>query len=151
MDILTNSCGEPNFQTLQKLAGNHSATATIDVLKPADKFNVRAPLTWDARTGDGPLTPMRMTPGNPRDPKSQSFVGYTFYPYGTGAPGPFSMGDSTDVLVNTVSPDGIPSSIHHELRHVLLGDFGRVAPYGAHGTGRVDQETIEAEKEAVKN
>jgi hypothetical protein len=45
----------------------------------------------------------------------------------------------------------IPSSIHHELRHVLLGDFGRVAPYGQHGTGRVDQETTEAEKEAVKN
>ena len=34
---------------------------------------------------------------------------------------------------------------------MLLGDFGRVAPYGAHHTGKVDQETTEAEKEAVKN
>ena len=57
----------------------------------------------------------------------------------------------TDVIVNTISPDGLPSTIHHELRHVLLGDFGRVAPYGAHGTGQVNQQTTEAEKEAVKN
>jgi len=56
----------------------------------------------------------------------------------------------TDVIVNA-SRGWIPATIHHELRHVLLGDFGRIAPYGAHGTGRVDRETIEAEKEAVSN
>ena len=41
--------------------------------------------------------------------------------------------------------------IQHELRHVLLGDFGRVAPYGAHGTGSVNRQTTEAEKEASAN
>ena len=42
--------------------------------------------------------------------------------------------------------------MHHEIRHVLIGDFGRQAPhFGQHGTGRVNQETREAEKEAVKN
>jgi hypothetical protein len=39
--------------------------------------------------------------------------------------------------VNTVSPDGIPSTIHHDLRHALIGDFGRVAPYGRQGTGKL--------------
>ena len=60
------------------------------------------------------------------------------------------MGDFTDVIVNA-DRGWIPSTIHHELGHVLLGDFGRLAPYGAHHTGNVDQETTEAEKEAVKN
>ena len=78
------------------------------------------------------------------------FTGYTFYPQGAGVPGPYSTGDFTDVIINA-GRDWIPSSIHHELRHVLLGDFGRVAPYGVHGTGKVDRETSEAEKEAVKN
>ena len=140
-----------NFQTLQTLAGDHSATATIDVLKPADSFNVGSILSYDSKTGDGPLTTTSMTPGNPRDPNSNSFVGYTFFPYAKGVPGPYSVGNFTDIVANTVSPDGIPSTIYHELRHVLLGDFGRVAPYGAHGTGSVDRQTTEAEKEAVKN
>ena len=70
---------------------------------------------------------------------------------GKDVPGPYSVGDFTDVVATTVSPDGIPATIHHELRHVLLEDFGRVKPFGAHGTGKVDQETKEAEKEAVKN
>jgi RHS repeat-associated protein len=138
-----------SFQTLQKLAGDHSATARIDVLNPDDKFDVRLIVAIDA--GKETLSNMSMTPGNPNDPKSNSFVGYTFFPQGKGVPGPFSTGNFTDVVVNTVSPDGIASTIHHELRHVLLGDFGRAAPYGAHGTGRVDQSTTEAEKEAAKN
>jgi len=141
-----------NFQTLQKLAGDHSATAQIEVLKPDDKFDVRVTVNLDVKTGQATLSTMSLTPGNPNDPNADSFVGYTFFPYGKGVPGPYSSGNFTDVVVNTVSPDGsIPSTIHHELRHVLLGDFGRVAPYGAHGTGMVDQSTTEAEKEAVKN
>jgi RHS repeat-associated protein len=140
-----------NFQTLQTLAGDHSATAQIDVLKPNDKFDVRVTVGVNVDTGKETMSNMSMTPGNPNDPNSNSFVGYTFFPYGKGVPGPYSTGNFTDVVVNTVSPDGIPSTIHHELRHVLLGDFGRVAPYGAHGTGTVDRQTTEAEKEAVKN
>ncbi|MEO8659375.1 MAG: RHS repeat-associated core domain-containing protein [Bryobacteraceae bacterium] len=31
-----------NFQTLQKLAGDHTATAVIEVLKPTDKFDVQS-------------------------------------------------------------------------------------------------------------
>ena len=52
-----------NFQTLQKLAGDHSATARIDVLGPNDKFDVRVSLTFDRKSGNGPLSTLSMTPG----------------------------------------------------------------------------------------
>jgi hypothetical protein len=139
-----------NFQTLQKLAGDHSATAKIDVLNPDDQFSVLT-VTRGDKTGKMDLAPATMTPGNPNDPNSNSIGGYTFFPYGKGVPGPWSIGNFTDVVVNSMSLDGIPETMHHELRHVLLGDFGRVAPYGKHGTGMVDQQTEEAEKEATRN
>ncbi len=140
-----------NMQTLQKLAGDHSATAKIDVLNPDDQFSVLSATHWDARTGNTDLAPTTMTPGNPNDSNSNSFLGYTFFPYGKGVPGPWSTGNFTNVVVNSMSLDGISVTIHHELRHVLLGDFGRIAPHGRHGTGIVDQQTEEAEKEAIKN
>jgi hypothetical protein len=133
-----------NFLTLQKLAGDHSATATIDVLKGDEKFDVKVTVRVD-RAGAEELGTASMTAN-----EAGGFTGYTFYPYGQGVPGPWSTGNFTDVVVNA-GRGWIPSTMHHELRHVLLGDFGRVAPYGKHGTGKVDQETTEAEKEAVKN
>lgn len=96
-------------------------------------------------TGAEQTATMSTTPS-----EAGGFTGYTFYPQGQGVPGPWSTGDFSDVIINS-GRGWIPSSIHHELRHVLLGDFGRVAPYGKHGTGNVNQETTEAEKEAVKN
>ena len=134
-----------NFQTLQKLAGDHSATASIDVLKPDEKFDVRVTVSVNRVTGAEQTATMSTTPS-----EGGGFGGYTLYPQGQGVPGPWTTGNFTDVVINA-GRLWIPSSIHHELRHVLLGDFGRVAPYGQHGTGRVDQETTEAEKEAVKN
>jgi RHS repeat-associated protein len=134
-----------NFQTLQSLANDHSATASIDVLKNDDNFNVRVALSVDLRTGTEQLGTTATTPG-----EAGGYTGYTFYPYGKGVPGPFSTGNFTDVVVNA-DRGWIPLTIQHELRHVLLGDFGRAAPYGAHGTGIVDKETTEAEKEAVQN
>jgi hypothetical protein len=86
-----------------------------------------------------------MTPG-----QDGGFSGYTFFPYGKGVPGPYSVGDFTDVVINASRGD-TPETIHHELRHVLLGDFGRTAPNAAHGTGNVDSQTTEAEKEATIN
>ncbi|MEO8659376.1 MAG: hypothetical protein ABI693_12960 [Bryobacteraceae bacterium] len=92
---------------------------------------------------------MSMTPGNPND--GTEFEGYTFFPFSKDGPGPFSVGNFTDVVANTLSSDGVSSTIHHELRHVLLEDFGRTAPKAAHGVGTVDRVTTGAEKEAVKN
>jgi RHS repeat-associated protein len=134
-----------NFATLQKLANDHSATANIDVLKPTDSFNVRMSLSYDAKKGYGDLSTMSMTPGD----KDASFEGYTFFPPGKNSPSPFSGDDDTDVVVNN-STD-VPATIHHELRHVLLGDFGRMGNNAKHGLPEVEKQTKDAEKEAHQN
>ena len=72
------------------------------------------------------------------------------FPPGINAPSPFSADDDTDVVVNTTSDD-IAATIHHELRHVLLGDFGRAGNNAKHGLPEVDKETKEAETEARQN
>jgi RHS repeat-associated protein len=134
-----------NFAALQKLANDHSATANIDVLKPTDSFNVRVSLSYDAKKGYGDLSTMSMTPGD----KDASFEGYTFFPPGKNSPSPFSADDDTDVVVNN-STD-VPATIHHELRHVLLGDFGRMGNNAKHGLPEVEKQTKDAEKEAHQN
>ena len=133
-----------NFQTLQTLANDHSATARIDVLKENDSFQVKGVVSWSAKSGNV-YGIENTTPG-----ADGGFTGYTFYPSGDGVPGPYSTGNFTDVVANS-SRGSLPETIHHELRHVLLGDFGRVAPYGAHGTGTVNRQITEAEKEASAN
>ena len=77
------------------------------------------------------------------------FDGYTFFPVGSNSPGPWSTGDFTDVVVNTV--DGLTENIHHELRHVLIGDFGKTGFAAKHGHPDVDKQTKEAEDEAEQN
>ena len=130
-----------NFQALQKVAGERSATARIDVLEGDSEFPVVNIVDLAGSFEVNNLTPDR----------GGGFGGYTFFPLGEGVPGPYSTGDFTNVIIN-VGRGWIPSTMHHEIRHVLVGDFGRQAPhFGQHGTGRVDQETREAEKEAVKN
>ena len=84
-----------NFQTLQTLANDHSATATIDVLKSNDRFGLKVSISVDFRTGAEQLGPATTTPS-----EDGGFTGYTFYQYGKGVPGPWSAGDFTDVVVN---------------------------------------------------
>ena len=132
---------------MQKLAGDHSATARIDVLKGDTEYQVRVMVRPDAEPGEDNLQVRSSTPSD----AIFSFDGYTFFPPNEGVPSPYSTGEFTNVIINA-SRGWMPSTMHHELRHVLIGDFGRQVPIGAtHGTGTVDQETREAEKEAVKN
>ncbi|HXY78889.1 MAG TPA: RHS repeat-associated core domain-containing protein [Candidatus Acidoferrales bacterium] len=137
-----------NFATLQKLANDHSGTANIDVLKSTDSFNVRVNLSYNAKTGYGNLTTMSMNPGEPG--YSNSFAGYTYFPPGKNSPQPFSADDDTDVVAN-ISGGDLAATIHHELRHVLLGDFGRTGNNAQHGLPEVEKQTKEAEKEAIQN
>ena len=130
-----------NFQALRKVAGDRSATARIDVLEGDSEFPVVNIVDLA-----GSFEVKKLTPD-----KGGGFGGYTFFPAGEDVPEPYSPGDFTNVIINA-GRGWIPSTMHHEIRHVLVGDFGRQAPhFGQHGTGRVDQETREAEKEAVKN
>jgi len=129
---------------LQSLAGDHSATVTIEILKGDDAFDVLVTTGWSATAGRTVST--ATTTAN----QDGGFTGYTFYPDAHGAPGPWATGTATHIVVNA-NRDWNPSTIHHELRHVSLGDFGRHAPYGAHGHGSADRETRAAEQEAVRN
>ena|SRR5271165_6497587 len=52
-----------NFQTLQQLAGDHSATAQIDVLNPSDKFDVQVTVALNVKTGQETRATQSMTPG----------------------------------------------------------------------------------------
>jgi RHS repeat-associated protein len=141
--------GSPgNFSTLQKLANDHSGTANIDVLKSTDSFNVRVNLSYNAETGFGNLTTMSLNPGEPG--YGNSFAGYTYFPPGQNSPQPFSADDDTDVVAN-ISGGDLAATIHHELRHVLLGDFGRTGNNAKHGLPEVEKQTKEAEKEAIRN
>ena len=72
-------------------------------------------------------------------------------PPAEGVPGPYSTGDFTNVIINA-SRGWIPSTMHHEVRHVRIGDFGRQVPFAAgHDTDGVTQKTREAEEEARDN
>ena len=131
-----------NFQVLQTLANDHSATATVDVLKPNDSFDLKTVISWTKKEGDV-LGIRSTTPG---------FDGYTFFPYKQGDPGPFSPDDITHAVINSEPLDhDIPATIHHEMRHIFLGDFGRSAKKAGHGQPGVDQQTKAAEAEAKKN
>jgi RHS repeat-associated protein len=132
-----------NFQVLQTLANDHSATATLDVLKPNEKFDLKTTISINVKTRQEKLGIMSTTP---------AFDGYTFFPYKKGDPGPFSPDDITHSVINSEPSDAdIPATIHHEMRHIFLGDFGRSAKKAGHGQPGVDQQTKAAEDEAKKN
>jgi hypothetical protein len=78
-----------NFQALQKLAGDHSATATIDVLGSSEKFDVRVTVRLNVMTGEETLSTFSTTPS-----EGGGFTGYTFYPYGKGVPGSWHVHES---------------------------------------------------------
>ncbi|HET7108059.1 MAG TPA: RHS repeat-associated core domain-containing protein [Candidatus Acidoferrum sp.] len=136
-----------NFQVLQTLANDHSATASVDVLKPNDSFDLKTVVSFDRKTGER-LGILSTTPGNPNE--GTGFSGYTFFPYQKGNAGPYSPDDTTHAVANTVS-DSLAATIHHELRHVFLGDFGRSVKKAEHGQPGVNQQTKAAEDEAKKN
>ena len=64
-----------NFQVLQTLANDHSATATVDVLKPNDSFDLKTTISINVKTGEEKAGTLSTTPG---------FDGYTFFPYKKG-------------------------------------------------------------------
>jgi hypothetical protein len=138
-----------NFQTLQSLANDHSATARIDVLQENDTYEILSLKSWSPDTGSV-WKKQALTLG----PKSSSFEGYTFFQnWGKEEPGVvFSAGNFTLVVVHgSQTALEITVAMHHELRHVFLGDFGRTPQKAFHTTPGVDDATKRAEDEAKKN
>jgi RHS repeat-associated protein len=135
-----------NFTNLQTLANDHSGTARIDIYNPSESYSIKTPSGWSAKSGSA-YKVQSSAMGQPSN--GTGFDGYTFFPLGSNSRGPYSIGDFTDVIVNTM--DGLSKNIYHELVHVKLGDFGRTGFLSEHGQPGVDQKTKEAEDEATKN
>lgn len=148
-----------NFQFAQTAANDRTALGLVSVVGKGDSITVRVSSGWSATEGATPLTSMSMMVNGPTDP----FAGYTFFQYrgkdvGTS---PFSAGPFSQVVANAMQDDGeIAATIHHEIRHLVLGDFGRSIPKAGHsptfnadGKPRtdVDRSTVRAEEEARRN
>lgn len=141
-----------NFQTLQVLANDRSATAQLNVVTPKDAI----PSDIGVKDPSGAVTV--------RDAKAtlgmyltleQGWLGQTFFQNWGGTPvenawyskkGFTEVGISTDQTV-----EQMVQTMHHELRHVFLGDFGRTVGRGVHLVPAVDQATKQAEAEATLN
>lgn len=136
-----------NFQALQRVCGRRDDRTEIEVLTPAQSFTILSQITYP-----GPLVPLVAPMGSPKT--NDGFEGYTFFPL-TGAQEPgviYTPGSAVLVEVNTdQSLESVTETIHHELRHVLLGDFGRSAALSKHGLPAVEEETRQAEDEARLN
>ena len=137
-----------NFQVLQQLSNDHSGNATIDVVKPNDKVTVLNITYENYKTGEKKFATAQFEMGDPE--KGTGQWGYTLFPFYPGQPGPWSPDKSAHAIANTIS-DSLAATIHHELRHIFLGDFGRTATKATHGQIGVGKETRAAEREAKRN
>ncbi|HEX7289255.1 MAG TPA: RHS repeat-associated core domain-containing protein [Candidatus Angelobacter sp.] len=141
-----------NFQALQKLANDHSATVQIDVL--AAKVTISGTIAVKDSSGNLTLKPLKEALGMDFFLETPWNGQTLFKNWG----GPlvedlwYSNGKNTEVKVLAdTSEEIIVETIHHELRHVLLGDFGRAAGKGAHDAPGVNAATRAAEDEARQN
>lgn len=137
-----------NFQTLQKVACAIKSRTVIEILSPAQHLTIRQREEYP----NGKIKSSILRMGSPKT--DNGFDGYTFFQYrGVIESGIiYSAGDYTLVAVNQDQTlQSMIESIHHELRHVLLGDFGRASVNAKHGLPRVEEETSQAEKEADRN
>jgi hypothetical protein len=141
-----------NFTTLQKLANDHSATGFLNVVAPTENFLMVSVTGWSSQSG-AKYANAWATLGHLQDPVSfhaytlYSLVGSKFSDNAHYTPYPFSevYANSEDTGVE------LTKDIHHELRHLLLGDFGRRANEGGHNNPNVEKEVREAEEEAGSN
>ena len=141
-----------NFQVVQALSNDRSATAELNLVGPKDAI----PSDLGVKDASGKVTV--------KDAKSalgmyltleQGWFGQTFF-QNWGGPAVdqawYSKRGLTEVGVSTdQTVEQMVQTMHHELRHVFLGDFGRTVPKGVHEVPAVDQATGAAEREATVN
>jgi hypothetical protein len=148
-----------NFQTLQKLSGDHSAMGIIDVLGKGDTYTIKTIDEWDI-TG-------KITYADSTDKivgKYDPFAGYTFFQYrGKDEDGIiYTTGNYSKVVINTMEKSDVEiiQTIYEELRHLFIGAFGRTAQNARHSPtynfdgipkNDMDKEAVEANEEAKSN
>jgi RHS repeat-associated protein len=148
-----------NFSALQQAANDHSALGVIDVLGKGDSTTIKTAIGWNAKTGTQ-LGNQTLT----MDGKSDPFQGYTFFQFrGSIDSGVmYTTGIFSEIVINSagLSDLEVSEAMHHELRHLVLGDFGRSVPNALHSPtfnfdgiprNNADRETLGAEKEVDSN
>ncbi|MFI5349642.1 MAG: hypothetical protein ACHQ2Z_08870 [Elusimicrobiota bacterium] len=136
-----------NFAVLKRIALSADRTRIL-VLSPRDKYSLRVRTDYPSAKLSIKTAPM----GHPDT--SDGFLGYTFFQYrGSVEDGIiYAPGAWTDVLINARQTDAsIAVTLHHEFRHVVVGDFGRAAPAAKHGSPEMETAVSAAETEASKN
>jgi RHS repeat-associated protein len=145
-----------DFQRLQWVA-NKSDIATIQFKGANDTVSsfsfVGVPLASQTKS-------MAAFSYEPTMNKNTGFMGLTLEPIrgpldSVELFAPMSLDDKTHIIVangpgSGMSMDDIIGTIHHEIAHIYLSDFGRTR-HGDHGYGNVDQITGDAQNEAVRN
>ncbi len=140
-----------NFQFAQNAANDRTSLTKLQVAVEGDIYSWRE-VEYDANNNPiiGQVHTATITTQD-----WQNYVAYTFFEL-RGIPDPkinwYSTGNFTLILIFGGSGTGpllITQSMHHELRHAVLGKFGRDSLAGIHPV--VDAETTEAEGEAAEN
>ena len=140
-----------NFQFTQKAANDHTAIGKINIVKEGETYQIREGTFKNGKESFKIST-------NKLGPLDQEFDGYTFFEYrGKREEGIIYARGVSEIVVHGGQDDvGLSSAVHHELRHLVLGDFGRTAPKAKHALPgqpktEADIETEKADKEAIGN
>ena len=144
-----------NFQVVQALSNDRSATAELNVVGPKDA--IASDLGVKDASGKVTIKDAKSALGMYLT-LEQGWFGQTFF-QNWGGPAVdqawYSKRGITEVGVSTdQTVEQMVQTMHHELRHVFLGDFGRAVPKGVHqvpAVPAVDRATEAAEKEATVN
>jgi RHS repeat-associated protein len=140
-----------NFQFAQKAANDHTALGKITVVKEGESYQIRETVFKNGKESFKIST-------NKLGPVDQEFEGYTFFQYrGKREEGIiYAKGVSEMVIHGGQDDEGIAGAMHHETRHLVLGDFGRTALRARHSQPRqpkaeADIETEKSDKESKEN
>ena len=140
-----------NFLNAQKAANDHTAVGKISVVKQGGTYQLKESYLENGKDGFKTTT-------NKLGPRSQEFDGYTVFEYrGKRETGIiYASGVSEMIIHGDQSDADVSAAMHHETRHLVLGDFGRSALKAKHSESgqpknTVDIETDKADKEAIQN
>lgn len=142
-----------NFHWAQKAANDHTALGKITVVSRGETYQISE---RQFKNGQESLksTPLTVKMG----PRSKEFDGYTLFEYrGKLEDGiTYASGVSEIIVHGNQANDDMSATMHHETRHLVLGDFGRNAPFSKHSLRgqpqtTADVETNKADTEAKKN
>jgi RHS repeat-associated protein len=141
-----------NFQVLKSLAGDHSAMAQLSVVGP--KVQIEGFIGIKNAAGNVELKTFREAYGANLT-LEQGWLGQTLFQNWGGkvVEGDiFSKKGFTEAYVGTdQSTTSMIQTMSEELRHIFLGDFGRIAPKSDHGQPGVNESIKRAKIEAEIN